>query len=74
MCLIFRGLNFESNDELGEKRCFRMETRIIERLRFLDSLHNHQQMMKFVPGDKVSFEIPNQGTQIGTLVKFNKIP
>lgn len=35
-------------------------------------MNTHQKMMPFIPGDKVSFENPGQGTQIGTLVKFNK--
>lgn len=54
-------------DELLE-----LNHRIIERLKFLDSVNTHQKMMQFIPGDKVSFENPVQGTQIGTLVKFNK--
>ena len=46
--------------------------KIVERLKFLDSLHTHEEMMQFSPGDKVSFEPPGRGRQIGTLVKFNK--
>jgi len=45
---------------------------IVERLKFLDSVNNHQKMMQFCPGDKVSFDTPNQGRQTGTIAKFNK--
>ena len=46
--------------------------RIVERVKFLESMHHHAEMMKFSIGDKVSFEPPGRPKQIGTLVKYNK--
>ena len=46
--------------------------RIVERLKFLDAMHTHREMMQFAPGDQVSFEPPGRGRQFGTLVKYNK--
>ena len=46
--------------------------RIVARLKFLDSVHTHQEMMRFSPGDQVSFDAPGRGKQFGTLVKYNK--
>ena len=46
--------------------------KIVERLKFLDSMHTHKEMMKFNRGDQVCFEAPGRGEQFGTLVKYNK--
>jgi len=59
-------------DELTEEELVSLNHRIVERLKFLESFHNHNEMMQFDPGEKVSFEPPGRGRQIGTLVKFNK--
>jgi hypothetical protein len=45
---------------------------IIERLKFLDSMNTHQKMIRFLPGDEVSFDSPNQGRQTGRIAKLNK--
>ena len=29
---------------------------IVARLKFLDAMHTHREMMQFAPGDQVSFE------------------
>lgn len=54
-------------DELIE-----LNHKIVERLKFLDTMHTHEEMMQFSPGDKVSFQPSGRERQIGTLVKFNK--
>lgn len=54
-------------DELVE-----LNHKIVERLKFLDTLNTHEEMMQFRPGEKVTFEPPGRERQIGTLVKFNK--
>ena len=59
-------------DNLTENELIELNHRIVERLKFLESMHTHQDMMQFVPGDKVSFEAPGRERQLGTLVKFNK--
>jgi len=56
-----------SYDELVE-----LNHKIVERLKFLDSMHTHKEMMRFSPGDQVCFEAPGRDKQFGTLVKYNK--
>ncbi|WP_043321004.1 hypothetical protein, partial [Microbulbifer sp. HZ11] len=59
-------------DSLSEDELIVLNQRIVERLKFLESMHTHKEMMQFNPGEKVSFEPPGRGRQIGTLVKYNK--
>jgi len=54
-------------DELVE-----LNHRIVERLKFLDSIHTHNKMMQFSPGDKVCFDPSNRETQFGTIYKYNR--
>jgi hypothetical protein len=58
------GLSYDELVELNHK--------IVARLKFLDSVNAHQEMMQFSPGDHVCFEPPGRGKMFGTLVKFNK--
>lgn len=59
-------------DHLSEEELAELNHRVVERLRFLESLHNHREMLQFSIGEKVSFEPPGRGRQIGTLVRYNK--
>ena len=59
-------------DHLTEEELVELNHRIVERLKFLESMHTHKEMMQFNPGEQVSFEPPGRGRQIGTLVKYNK--
>jgi hypothetical protein len=59
-------------DKLTESELVDLNHRIVGRLKFLESMHHHQEMMKFSIGEKVSFEPPGRGRQMGTLVKYNK--
>jgi hypothetical protein len=59
-------------DQLSEEELVELNHRIVERLRFLESMHNHREMLQFSIGEKVSFEPPGRGRQIGTLVRYNK--
>jgi len=59
-------------DSLSEDELIALNQRVVERLKFLESMHTHKEMMQFNPGEKVSFEPPGRGRQIGTLVKYNK--
>jgi len=54
-------------DELVE-----LNHRIVERLRFLDSIHTHNKMMQFSPGNKVCFDPPNRETRFGTICRYNR--
>jgi len=59
-------------DSLSYDELVDLNHKIVERLKFLDSMHIHNEMMQFSPGDQVCFEPPGRGKQFGTLVKYNK--
>ena len=59
-------------DNLTEEELIELNHKIVERLKFLETVHTHNEMMQFSPGEQVSFEPPGRDRQIGTLVKFNK--
>jgi hypothetical protein len=59
-------------DALSYEDLVALNHRIVERLKFLDAVNTHEEMMQFVPGDQVSFEPPGRGKQFGTLVKYNR--
>ncbi len=59
-------------DQLTEEELIELNHRIVERLKFFESYHTHNEMMQFSPGEQVTFEPPGRGRQIGTLVKFNQ--
>ena|SRR5690554_3562877 len=59
-------------DSLSEDELIELNHRIVERLKFLETMHTHKEMMEFRPGERVCFEPPGRGAQFGTLFKFNK--
>lgn len=59
-------------DRLTEEELIELNNRIVERLKFLESMHAHKEMMQFNIGQQVSFEPPGRGRQAGVLTKFNK--
>jgi len=59
-------------DKLTEKELIDLNHRIVERLKFLESMRAHAEMMEFSVGEKVSFSPPGHGKVIGVLVKYNK--
>lgn len=59
-------------DSLTEAELIDLNHRIVERLRFMQSMRNHNEMLKFSIGQKVSFDSPDRGRQVGTLVKYNQ--
>jgi len=59
-------------DDLTYEELVKLNHKIVERLKFLDSMHTHNEMMQFSPGDKVTFHPTNRERQTGTLVKYNK--
>lgn len=59
-------------DKLTYDELVELNNKVVERLKFLDSMHHHNEMMKFNIGEKVIFEPPARGKQVGTLVKYNK--
>jgi hypothetical protein len=59
-------------DSMNYDELVELNHKIVEKLKFLDSMHTHKQMMQFSPGDQVCFEPSGRGKQFGTLVKYNK--
>jgi len=59
-------------DQLTYEELVALNHRIVERLKFLDSLQAHRAMMAFDVGARVSFESTREGRLTGTLVKFNR--
>ena len=57
-------------DEFSYEELVALNHKIVERLKFLDSIHAFQEMTSLGMGAKVSFE-SKVGRQIGTIVKFN---
>jgi len=58
-------------DQLTEEELVALNHRIVERLKFLDTMQAHRDMMAFNIGSRVSFD-SRQGRQLGTLIKFNR--
>ncbi len=46
--------------------------RIVERIKFLDGVQAHYDMMAFNVGAKVTFDSARHGRQFGTIAKFNR--
>ncbi len=59
-------------DSLSYDELIELNQKIVERLKFLNSMHTHNEMMQFSIGEKVSFESPGKGRQLATLIKYNK--
>ncbi len=59
-------------DSLNYDELVELNHKIVERLKFLDAMHIHKEMLQFSPGDQVSFVPPGREKQFGTLVKYNK--
>ena len=59
-------------DKLNEKELIELNHRIVARLKFLESVRRHEEMMEFNVGESVSFTPPGREKQFGVLVKFNK--
>lgn len=59
-------------DTMTEAELIELNQRIVQRLKFLESMHHHTEMLKFSIGDKVSFEPPGRGRLTGTLIKYNQ--
>ena len=59
-------------DKLTEDELIELNHRVVERLKFLESFHAHNEMMQFTPGEQVSFKPSGKERLIITLMKFNK--
>ena len=58
-------------DRMTHDELVALNQRIVERLKFLDSMQAHKDMMAFNIGARVSFD-SGDGRLLGTLLKFNR--
>ena len=59
-------------DKMTRDELVALNHRIVERLKFLDSLQAHRDMMAFNIGARVSFDSGRGERLLGTLLKFNR--
>ena len=59
-------------DQLTEAELIDLNHRIVARLRFLQQMRAHVEMMEFKIGDRVTFQSPGQGPVEGMLTRYNK--
>ena len=59
-------------DQLTEAELIDLNHRIVERLRFLDQMRAHVEMLEFKIGDRVSFQPPGHGQLEGMLTRYNQ--
>lgn len=59
-------------DSLSEKELIGLNHRIVERLKFLESMRTHAEMLTFSVGERVSFMSSQHEKMIGILVKYNR--
>ena len=59
-------------DQLTEAELIDLNNRIVARLRFLQQMRAHVEMLEFKIGDRVTFRPPGQGPVEGMLTRYNK--
>lgn len=59
-------------DALTEAELVDLNHRIVERLRVLDQLRAHRQMLTYRIGDRVSFQPDGRPPVVGMLVRYNR--
>ncbi len=59
-------------DGLTEPELVDLNRRIVERLRLLQQMRAHQQMLAFKVGDRVAFRADARGTVQGMLTRYNR--
>ena len=59
-------------DQLAEPELVDLNRRIVERLRLLQQMRAHQQMLAFKIGDRVAFGADGRGTIEGMLTRYNR--
>ena len=61
-----------NNDKLTEAELTDLNRRIVERLRLLQQMRAHRQMLEFKIGDRVTFQADGRGTVEGMLTRYNR--
>jgi hypothetical protein len=59
-------------DQLSEAELIDLNHRIVARLRFLNQMRAHVEMLEFKLGDRVTFQPPGHGPVEGMLTRYNK--
>jgi hypothetical protein len=59
-------------DELTEAELVDLNHRIVERLRFLNQMRAHGQMLEFKIGDRVTFQPGGRPPVVGMLTRYNR--
>ena len=59
-------------DKLTEAELIDLNNRIVARLRFLNQMRAHAQMLEFKVGDRVSFQPEGRPSLVGMLTRYNK--
>jgi hypothetical protein len=59
-------------DKLTEAELMDLNRRIVERLRLLQQMRAHRQMLEFKIGDRVMFQADGRGTVEGMLTRYNR--
>ena len=59
-------------DTLSREELVELNDRVIERLKYLDTVHAQQAMMTLNIGSQVSFDSSRHGRVFGTVIKFNR--
>lgn len=59
-------------DKLSEDELIDLNNRIVSRLRFLNQMRAHSQMLDFRIGDRVTFQPDGRPPQFGIITRYNK--
>jgi hypothetical protein len=59
-------------DRLTEAELIDLNNRIVERLRFLNQMKTHSQMLEFRIGDRVTFQPEGRAPVTGMLTRYNR--
>lgn len=59
-------------DKLSEEELIDLNNRIVERLRFLNQMRAHSQMLDFKIGDRVTFQPEGRPRLVGMLTRYNR--
>ncbi len=59
-------------DKFSEEELIDLNHRIVERLRFLNQMRAHSQMLHFKIGDRVTFQPEGRPPWVGMLTRYNK--
>src|SRR5450755_3993985 len=59
-------------DKLTESELIDLNHRVVERLRLLNQMHAHVEMLEFKIGDRVVFQTDHRGLVEGMLTRYNR--